>query len=489
ASVTNDAPATFPLGETTVTWIVTDNAGLTATCTQTVTVNDTTPPTITCPTDVVISADASCIATSVALGAPTTADNCGVASVTNDAPATFPLGETTVTWIVTDNTGLTATCTQTVTVNDTTPPTITCPTDVVISADASCIATSVALGAPTTADNCGVASVTNDAPATFPLGETTVTWTVTDNAGLTATCTQTVTVNDTMPPTITCPTNLVISTDTSCEATSVALGTPTTVDNCGVASVTNDAPATFPLGETTVTWTVTDNTGLTATCTQTVTVNDTTPPTITCPADVVISADASCVVTSVTLGAPTTADNCGVASVTNDAPATFPLGETTVTWIVTDNAGLTATCTQTVTVNDTTPPTITCPTDVVISADASCIATSVALGAPTTADNCGVASVTNDAPATFPLGETTVTWIVTDNTGLTATCTQTVTVNDTTPPTITCPTDVVISADASCIATSVALGAPTTADNCGVASVTNDAPATFPLGETTVTWT
>ncbi|TDA89846.1 HYR domain-containing protein, partial [Halomonas marinisediminis] len=76
-----------------------------------------------------------------------------------------------------------------------------------------------------------------------------------------------------------------------------------------------------------------------------------------------MSADASCVATSVALGAPTTADNCGVASVTNDAPATFPLGETTVTWIVTDNAGLTATCTQTVTVNDTTPPTITCPAD------------------------------------------------------------------------------------------------------------------------------
>ena len=46
-----------------------------------------------------------------------------------------------------------------------------------------------------------------------------------------------------------------------CYATGVALGTPTTADNCGVASVTNNAPAQFPVGTTTVTWTVTDNHG------------------------------------------------------------------------------------------------------------------------------------------------------------------------------------------------------------------------------------
>ena len=33
------------------------------------------------------------------------------------------------------------------------------------------------------------------------------------------------------------------------------LGTPTTADNCSVFSTTNNAPASFPLGPTTVTWT------------------------------------------------------------------------------------------------------------------------------------------------------------------------------------------------------------------------------------------
>ena len=47
----------------------------------------------------------------------------------------------------------------------------------------------------------------------------------------------------------------------------------------------------FALGVTNVIWTVTDNSGNTATCEYTVTVNDNEDPTITCPADVVVSTD------------------------------------------------------------------------------------------------------------------------------------------------------------------------------------------------------
>jgi gliding motility-associated-like protein len=494
-TVTNDAPATFPLGSTTVIWTVTDAAGNTATCVQTVTVNDTQLPTITCPSDVIISTDAdACEATGVNLSTPVTADNCTVATVTNDAPASFPLGSTTVIWTVTDAAGNTATCAQTVAVNDTQLPTITCPSDVIISTDAdACEATGVNLGTPVTADNCTVATVSNDALASFPLGSTNVIWTVTDAAGNTATCAQTVTVNDTQLPTITCPSDMIISTDAdACEATGVNLGTPVTADNCTVATVTNDAPASFPLGSTNVIWTVTDAAGNTATCTQTVTVSDTQLPTITCPSDVIISTDAdACEATGVTLGAPVTADNCTVATVTNDAPASFPLGSTTVIWTVNDASGNTATCIQTVTVNDNQLPTIICPSDVIVSTDVdACEATAVNLGTPVTSDNCTVATVTNDAPASFPLGSTTVTWTVQDAAGNTATCTQTVTVNDTELPTIVCPSDITTSTDAdACDATGVALGAPITADNCTVASVTNDAPASFPLGSTTVIWT
>ncbi|WP_426065397.1 HYR domain-containing protein, partial [Flavobacterium sp. DSP2-3-1] len=169
--------------------------------------------------------------------------------------------------------------------------------------------------------------------------------TVTDHAGNTATCTQIVTVVDNINPTITCAAPVTVPVDVAyCTAAkaNVTLGNPTTADNCGVKSVTNDAPTVFPIGNTTVTWTVTDHAGNTATCTQIVTVIDNINPTITCAAPVTVPVDvASCTAAkaNVTLGNPTTTDNCEVKSVTNDAPTVFPIGNTTVTWTVTDHAG------------------------------------------------------------------------------------------------------------------------------------------------------
>jgi hypothetical protein len=57
-------------------------------------------------------------------------------------------------------------------------------------------ASSVSLGVPVTSDNVGVATVTNNHPSSvYPVGTTVVIWTVTDFAGNSATCSQTVTVN------------------------------------------------------------------------------------------------------------------------------------------------------------------------------------------------------------------------------------------------------------------------------------------------------
>ncbi len=107
------------------------------------------------------------------------------------------------------------------------------------------------------------------------------TYTVTDANGCTSVTTGTVTsAADNINPTITAPANVAACTNSGCTATGVVLGTPVTADNCSVASVTNNAPAAFPLGVTTVTWTVTDGSGNTATATQTVTVTDGIAPSI-----------------------------------------------------------------------------------------------------------------------------------------------------------------------------------------------------------------
>ncbi len=89
-----------------------------------ISVTDTTPPTIKCPTDInqiitltsgnkpFLSGDNSIL---VDLGQPIVWDNCGIRSVINDAPAKFKIGITEVIWTVTDFSGLTDTCTQKVT--------------------------------------------------------------------------------------------------------------------------------------------------------------------------------------------------------------------------------------------------------------------------------------------------------------------------------------------------------------------------------------
>ncbi len=494
ASVTNDAPSSFPLGQTIVTWTVTDNAGNTATDTQKIIISDNTNPTITAPADIQADTDANdCNASNVNLGTETKNDNCGIASVTNDAPSDFPLGETIVTWTVTDNAGNTATDTQKVVISDNTNPTITAPADIQADTDANdCNASSINLGTETKNDNCGIASVTNDAPSDFPLGETIVTWTVTDNAGNTATDTQKVIISDNTNPTITAPADIQADTDANdCNASSINLGTETKNDNCGIASVTNDAPSNFPLGETIVTWTVTDNAGNTATDTQKVIISDNTNPTITAPADIQADTDANdCNASNVNLGSETTNDNCGIALVENDAPAEFPLGETTVTWTVTDNSGNTATAIQKVVISDNTIPVITAGNDINATNDTGLCQAGLSIAPATATDNCSVSAPTGirsdglglDEP--YPVGITTIAWNVQDDNGNTADeVIQTVYVEDNEAPEVPVLEDITWGCEYT-------VKAPVSNDNCsGEVTATTTDPITYSNeGTYTINW-
>ncbi|MCL6261753.1 HYR domain-containing protein, partial [Aquiflexum sp. TKW24L] len=137
-----------------------------------------------------------------------------------------------------------------------------------------CEAREVYLGVATFTGDIPDGGLTNDAPETFPLGETIVTWTVTDRNGNTATSLQKVIVRDREIPVIKAPANLVLSSSGGgIPATEVTLGQPETSDNCSIAEVRNNAPAVFPIGTTTVTWTVKDGSGNICTAKQKVTVN------------------------------------------------------------------------------------------------------------------------------------------------------------------------------------------------------------------------
>lgn len=131
----------------------------------------------------------------------------------------------------------------------------------------------VILGRATATDNCGVESITNNAPSVFPAGETLVVWTAADHAGNTASCTQTVTVVDAEDPVVVAPANVLVKTeDGPVLAKDVELGTPRVSDNCAIQMEYRKGPKTFPVGDSLVVWHAVDMAGNHGAATQAVTV-------------------------------------------------------------------------------------------------------------------------------------------------------------------------------------------------------------------------
>lgn len=158
----------------------------TATASTTVTVEDTTDPTIIVAADVVVPTDpGEAYATNVVLDEPQVFDLCdGDPTLTNDAPSVYPLGETIVTWTATDADGNVATGEQKVTVVDEEAPQIIAAPNFTVPVDKGEIFATPNLPRPDVVDNApGKITVVNDAPSKFPIGNTRVTWTATDLAG------------------------------------------------------------------------------------------------------------------------------------------------------------------------------------------------------------------------------------------------------------------------------------------------------------------
>ncbi len=364
----------------------------------------------------------------------------------------FPVGVTTQTYKATDASGNTATCSFTITIVDNQNPIITgCPSNIVKNTDPGVCNTTATWVAPTASDNCpGVSFTSNFAPgSTFSKGVTTVNYTATDASSNKTTCTFTVTVNDNQLPVINgCPGNIAQNTDVNqCFAT-VNWVAPTASDNCMISSfTTNKNPgSTFNVGMTTVTYTATDMSGNTKTCSFTVTVTDAQLPTITCPGNATRNAAAGVCKYTVNDGEfnATASDACGISTLlctlsgatTGSGLATLSgqmlnKGITTALWKATDANGNMNTCMLTIEVKDNELPTITCPPNLtVVTLPGQCSVSGLVLGNPTgVGDNCGMTTVTNNGLTSYPVGMTTVTWKVTDMSGNTATCNQKVTVN------------------------------------------------------------
>ena len=284
----------FQKGTTIIVWRVTDGAGLTSSCSFTITVNDTQKPNITCPANQTRNTSLGLCSAVVTYPTPTGTDNCGlpagqpiwISGGTNasGSTATFQKGSTVVTWRATDAAGNTQTCTFRVTVNDTEAPALTCPTAMSLSTTMNTCNAVATYTNPIFTDNCAPTTGTAVrisglmSGSVFPVGNSNVIFQATDAAGNTRRCTMVVTVTDNQPPVITCPPPVVVNgTGTPCRAT-VFYGSATASDNCAgtltpflVTGLANGS--SFPAGVTTNTFRAVAPNGQSSECSFSVTVN------------------------------------------------------------------------------------------------------------------------------------------------------------------------------------------------------------------------
>src|SRR5205823_6020079 len=153
-------------------------------------------------------------------------------------------------------------------------------------------------------------------------------------------------------------------------------GVATAQDGCGTVSISySDAVSNNCAGTRVIsrTWTALDQCGNSSSCVQIITVRDTTAPTINCPADVVLECPSTQTTTNFT-GMATATDGCGSVSISYSDAVTTNCGFSRVisrTWTAIDQCGNSRSCVQTITVRDTTAPTITCPANVVLECPAN----------------------------------------------------------------------------------------------------------------------
>ena len=400
--IKNNAPETFPIGTTEVIWTATDENENVAEAVQKVTIVDTTKPVISVPPE--ITTEATDVLTPVDIGKADAKDIFPV-EIKNNAPETFPIGTTEVKWTATDANGNIAEAVQKVNIVDTTKPVISVPPE--ITTEATDVLTPVDIGKADAKDIFPV-EIKNNAPETFPMGTTEVTWTATDANGNVAEAVQKVTIVDTTKPVMSVPQE--VTTEATAVRTPVEIGKATATDIFHV-DITNDGLADYPINTTKVTWTATDANGNVTTGYQNITITDTTKPKLTIPDNITVEATA--IRTPVSIGRATAVDIFPVMLL-NNAPKDYPLGKTTVEWMARDINGNESQGEQYITVKDTTPPVMKIPADITVVATGS--RTKVLIGTATATDIFD-ANVTNDAPADFPLGKTAVTWTATDANG------------------------------------------------------------------------
>ncbi|MFC5196568.1 HYR domain-containing protein [Bizionia hallyeonensis] len=503
------------IGQKIVELTITDVFGNSSTCNATVTVLDTEGPEITCLTDIILTTEVGgCLATITDSSYDAiVADNCGIASISNNitntatlAGAVFdiPSNPTTVIWTVEDTSGNITQCETIFTVETPLPilasvdPVSFLPGDTITLNGNHFTSSGNTIninGQTVTPDSEMVTEIT----FTIPVGVCTDVLFVTNGCGF---------ETNTLPYTVESPViNSINPSILPYEGNVEVLINGTGFSSSGNTVTIGGIAATNIQNESQTSITVTSPAGV---CNGTIEITN------------------ACGVISNSFGYSVNAPIIGAISISPIVPgsnliingANFNPGQNSVSIngidapIISDSfASITITvpflnnvCAADIIVttcnlvsdtfssssNELEPPTISCPNDI------SAIATSeagavVTYTEPQGTDNCGVASTvltTNlGSGDTFPIGDTTVTYETTDTSGNMVSCSFTVTVVGV-APVINCPATITVNntigqcdAIANFSATDV-VGIPAS-----VITYSQDPNTIFPIGTTTITAT
>ncbi len=444
------------------TYQVADLCGNTATCEETILIDDTTAPTFTVPANATIDCSDDPTDLNITGNVSNLMDNCGGTPTASfmDDDSNFSVcdgGTIERTWTVTDACGNDAVEIQTITVNPPPPPVITCPADAVVACDDEIVLDPNAAVATSECSNIIAVYIKNPIITGVPGCDGTVytyIYVAVDDCGRSSECEQQILIQNT-PASITVPAG---STVACVKEVDLSLDDATVTGGCANYNLYLIPPVASDLdgcpGSTyTYTYRLVDDCGNIVEEPVVFTNGPTDAPTIDAPASFTVNCLA---------GATPNPDNatvttsCGVGStVTVSGPQIFGPTDCSgtvyrYTYTVTDACGRTATDIQDMTVQNGPPVFNNCPEDNwlvlncedyggeggtidVIEAWIASVTASTSCNVPLTVFN---NFNPNNINTCMNNGFNTVTFRATDNCGRTTFCQGTYVVVDTEAPEI-----------------------------------------------------
>ena len=496
----------FQLGETLVTYTLTDGSGNSSSIDFMVQISDTELPVISgLQSGISVVNDIGSCGAAVFWDSPVVTDNCSIASIesTHQSGDYFPVGSTVVTYSVADASDLTSSFEFVVVVEDAEAPVLLgVPSQQTLQTDQGMCGAIVSWSSPMASDNCQIASLTSDVEnGTFlNTGNHTINFEAIDIHGNVSQASFGVIILDEEAPQILdLPTTVEGVNDAgSCQG-SVTWAEPTISDNCSdyVVVTSHQSGASFPIGTTTVTYTVDDLSGNQTSVAFEVIISDIHGPEIAgLPLGISTDTDPGLCIAVVTWPEAVIADLCDthVVSQSHLSGAEYPVGLTMVSYVATDAVGNVTEVTFPITVTDNEAPQITfIPENQVLIANEDECSMIANWAVPTAVDNCGIASITTSALSgdQYSIGVNTVEVLVIDVNGNESNAAFQITVVDNESPIITgTPADISVVSDPTICGAEITWVEPSVIENCELLAFESDhVPGeVFPVGLTIVTY-